>query len=190
MALLGMRPLANVARAAATVMIAVALAYSGVSAASQPLSEAQVKAGLLYNFLSFVEWPDVADRSVFVIGVLGVDPVSTALQPVQGQTYMDRRIEVREVAGEADARRVHILFVPTSRDREAPALLAALRDAPILTVGEHEQFTRIGGVIRVFPEKSRLRLEIDVARAARAKLRISSRLLNLARVVKDGHVVR
>jgi len=189
MALLAGRGGRPLVRGLAVVLVAAALSV-GSPAVSTPLSEAQVKAGLLYNFISFVEWPETPEPNVLVIGVFGADPVTAALQPVRGQTVGHRRIEVREVGGETDARRCHILFVPTSRDREAPALLAALRDVPVLTVGEHEQFTRLGGVIRVFPDRSRLRLEIDVTRAERLKLRISSRLLNLSRVVKDGHVVR
>lgn len=176
--------------AAIGLAVLAASATDGRTVSHGHLTEAQVKAGLLYNFISFVEWPPAAAGSVFVIGVVGSDPVAVALRPLHGETDVSRRIEIREVEGAAEARLCQILYIPASRDRQLPALLAALRNDPVLTVGEHEQFTRMGGVIRLYPERARLRLEIDLARAERVNLRISARLLDLARVVRDGHVVR
>jgi preprotein translocase subunit Sec61beta len=52
----------------------------------------------------------------------------------------------------------------------------------VLTVGESEAFARQGGMIRFFEEDNRLRFEINPTAAEKVGLRISSKLLKLARI--------
>ncbi len=54
-----------------------------------------------------------------------------------------------------------------------------------MTVGETEGFAQAGGVINFTVEESKVRFEINVTTAERAHLKISSKLLALAKVVKD-----
>jgi hypothetical protein len=154
--------------------------------AAAPLTEAQVRAALLYNFATFVEWPDdaAAGGRPFVIGVLGADAVTDALRQLQGRPVKGRPVDVRRISGDADARRCHILYLPGGA-ANWQAILADLRTAPVLTVGEHDQFTRVGGVIRLYAEDSRLRFEINVTRSKKASLHVSSKLLGLAKVVRE-----
>ena len=56
----------------------------------------------------------------------------------------------------------------------------------ILTVGETEGFATQGGIVNFKVEGGRVRLEINIEAAERAKLRISSKVLSLAAIVKDG----
>jgi hypothetical protein len=58
-----------------------------------------------------------------------------------------------------------------------------LRGASVLTVGDHDDFATTGGVIHFTRENYRVRFEINVRAAERAGLRISSKLLQLARIV-------
>jgi hypothetical protein len=171
--------------------MAVALCGSIRAEATAALTEAQVKAGLLYNFATFVEWPDSANAGSrpFLMCVQGADDVAEALRSIEGQGVRGRKLEIRRVTEETDPRACNVLFMATP-SAETAKVLADMKESQVLTVGEHEQFSRMGGVIRLFPERSRIRFEIDVARADRAGLKISSKLLGLARLVKDGNVVK
>jgi hypothetical protein len=154
-------------------------------AVSAPLTEAQVRAGLLYNFAAFVEWPDddaIASRP-FIIGVLGADAVGDALREIQGRPVKGRRLEVRRITRDADGRLCHILYIPAGADNWQ-TIVADVKGAPVLTIGEHAQFTALGGVIRLYAEDSRLRFEINVTRAQQSHLQISSKLLGLAKIVR------
>jgi hypothetical protein len=53
----------------------------------------------------------------------------------------------------------------------------------VLTVGETENFAQAGGVIGFVVENDKVRFEINVDTAGKAKLRLSSRLLLLAKTV-------
>ena len=55
-----------------------------------------------------------------------------------------------------------------------------------LTIGESEDFTRRGGVIRLYTESNRLRFVINVENAKREGIQVSSNLLKLATYVEQG----
>jgi hypothetical protein len=65
-------------------------------------------------------------------------------------------------------------------------MLDEVKGAPILTVGDGDAFASGGGMIGLFVEDGRMRFAINTEAAHRAGLRFSSKLLNLAKIVKGG----
>jgi hypothetical protein len=153
---------------------------------SAPLSDAQVRAAMVYNFASFTEWPDSGspERPV-VIGVIGNEALAKALQ-ASGKLGNGREIDVRALSDGEGLTQCQVLYVSAASDRAVSATLARVGTMPVLTVGEQEHFTQLGGIIRVYPESNRLRFEVDMAHATSVRLKISSRVLNLARLVRDS----
>ena len=151
-------------------------------------AEYEVKAAFLYNFARFVEWPEApAGDGPFVITVLGRDPFGAALDDtLRGKTIGQRRIEIRRASRSEDLAGSRIGFISDSERDRLPAILKSLEASPVLTVGEMDEFAERGGVIRFRVEQDRVRLDINVAAAERARLRISSQLLKLARIVPPG----
>ena len=161
----------------------------GARAQTEPPSEYQVKAAFLYNFVKFVEWPvdTFADPGApFVLGVLGEDPFGSVLeQTLKGKTVNGRALVIRGVKQGKDLRTCHILFVSSSEIRHLDQILESLKGSSVLTVGEMERFAQSGGAVNFVLEQNRVRFEINPEAAARARLRISSKLLALARIVAD-----
>ena len=153
-------------------------------------SEYQVKAAYLFNFLKFVEWPEGAfadPLAPIVIGIVGDDPFEDALpQVVVGKTVQGRDLVIRKYRVGEDLRTSHILFISASEKRRLPQLLAGLRGSNVLTVADFEGFLEEGGMIQLFSENNRVRFAINVDAAVRAKLKLSSKLLSLARVVGEN----
>ena len=56
----------------------------------------------------------------------------------------------------------------------------------MLTVGESEHFVQDGGMIGFLLEENKIRFEINLEAAEHAKLKLSSRLLALAKRVLGG----
>ena len=171
--------------------LALALAIGGLAGASalgQAVDEYQVKAAFLYNFAKFVEWPPQAFRSAsapLAICVLGQNPFGRSLEEaVDGKVVEDRKLVVRQFADVRQVSGCHILFVSSSERKSLRAILEDLKESGVLTVGETEGFTTEGGVISLVLEGDRVRFEINLDAAGRQKLRISSKLLSLARIVK------
>jgi hypothetical protein len=167
--------------AAACALVAVTVAQS----ASPEVTDVQVKAAFLYNFGKYTKWPPDAGRpGVFAIAILGVDPFGTTLDDMlQGKTLGESKVVVRRIARPEDVEDVRILYISESEADELPRILKRLAETPVLTVGEMSRFAERGGVVQFKTEGNRVRLEINVGAAERARLKISSELLKLARIV-------
>jgi len=168
----------------ATVLLAPAL----VNAQAGGRAEIQIKAAFLYKFGGFVEWPAgafAAADSPFTIGVLGGEPVAAELEQITtGRTVQERPVSVRRLRrGEALAG-LHVLFVGRDEVARLPEILAAAKDQPLLVVTESDNALTRGSMINFVAADDKVRF--DVAPAAAGALRISSRLLAVARRVVQG----
>ena len=160
----------------------------GAPAQGLEAPEHQVKAAFLFNFAKFVEWPAKAFTSTntpLVFGVCGHSPVTADLRAaVQGRTLNGHPLECREVSAPNEMKACHVLFVPRGDAGRMKQILDSLDSASVLTVGESERFIEAGGMINFVLENDRMRFEINNGAARHAGLKISSKLLSLATVVK------
>jgi hypothetical protein len=174
--------------------LALLLALQGLPAPrAQPVSatEYQVKAAYLLKFGSYVEWPPQAFEqrdSPFVIGVLAADAVAEEVERaavaavVEGRPVQVRRLDHSD-AGTAGA---HVLFIDRSRGGQLADTLALARGRPLLTVTESEQALAAGGMINFVIVENKVRFDIALAPAEASQLKISARLLSVARRVLKG----
>jgi YfiR/HmsC-like len=174
----------------ATLLALAGTAFPGDPRQEARASEYQVKAAFIYNFAKFVEWPPDAVRAeegAFVITILGGDPFGAILDDtLRGRTLNTQRIILRRAARVEDVGDSRIVFISDSENEKLPRILKRLAGAAILTVGEMDHFAERGGIVGFkTDDKDRIRLEINAAVAEQARLRISSELLKLARIVKQ-----
>ncbi len=148
--------------------------------------EYQLKAGFLYNFSKFVQWP--ADRfsaedGAIVIAVLGADPFGEELDKVVKDRIVDGHpIEVRRISSASEIPGAHILFVTAGAESRVPD--SSLQTRGVLTVGESAAFGTRGGIITFTVVKEKVRFEIDQGAADKAGLKLSGQLLKLATVIR------
>ena len=152
------------------------------------VDEYQVKAFFLYNFARYVQWPSQkfnAPADPIVICVLGQNPFGTDLEDaVRGKVVESRAVVVRHISDIYPQCHCHILFVSGPERKRFRSSLGAIKGSGILTVGETEGFANEDGVVNLKLEDGKVRFEINVRAAEEEQLRISSKLLNLARIVK------
>lgn len=147
--------------------------------------EYQIKAAFLYNFVKFVRWEDEGPApSPIRICVLGEDPFGPALDALRGKTARGRTVAVARVSVSEALRECQVAFISSSERDRVPQIVESLETAGVLTVGETEGFLGAGGVINFVPERNKIRFEINVGAAEKAGLRISSKLLNVAKAVR------
>ena len=174
------------------ILCALALAFlqRAVAQESAPPLEYQVKAAFLFNFAKFVEWPSDNPRDAedgFVICVFEDESLAQALdQAVSGKTVEGRVFRVRRLQNLDDTRSCRMLYLGGSDTSRLVALLKSVRTTAVLTVGNAPGFTRQGGIINFIMQDNRVRFEINPEAADRAGLRISSKLLQLATIVRDA----
>jgi hypothetical protein len=158
-------------------------------AQGQNAEEYQLKAAFLYNFAKFVEWPAQTFKRIsdpIVICVLGRNPFGHALEEaVAGKSVGGRAIVAREVPDAKEASSCQIVFVSSSERKHWRAILDGVKSGAVLTVGESDEFATSGGIITLKLEDGKVRFLINVDAAEQGKLRISSKLLSLAQVLRN-----
>jgi len=169
--------------------------------------EYQIKAAFIYNFIKFVDWPKekVAESNEpAIIGIVGKDPFGNAFAPVKDKEDKDRKVLIKRFkpieelkkSGEKDKsllereidslRKCHLLFICSSEEKSINEIINLVKDYSVLTIGDMQGFLESGGIINFITEEKKVRFEINVTAAKRAKLKIRSQLLRLAkRVVGD-----
>ena len=173
-----------------TMLIALAVVIlMPVRAAAQELNEYEVKAAFLYNFAKFVEWPsnESADpNSPMIIGILGRDPFGGEIdRAIEGKSVNGHRLTIKRFSTLQAYDHCHILFVSSSEKGNLARILATVANHSVLTVSETDRFAHIGGIINFITIENRVRFEINQDAAGRAGLKISSKLLSLARAVRS-----
>ncbi len=174
-------------------ILVAAVAVSGsvpqAGAQSDPPTEYQIKAAFLYNFAKFVEWPADAfpdPHAPIVVGIVGEDPFGSVLDKiVLGKSVNGRELLIKRFKPGPDLRNCHILFISSSEKKHLAPILESLQGSSVLTVGETDRFVQSGGVVNFILEENKVRFEINSDAAGRARLKISSKLLALARIVAN-----
>lgn len=145
--------------------------------------EFQKKAEFINSFTRFVDWPTrkFADPNApFVIGVYGLDNISSSLQEsIQDRQIKGRPALVKHFLNKQELRACHVLFVSRSECERLGPILGEVRRENVLTVGECENFLNKGGVINFVTIAGQVRFQINSESAAREKLVFSSKLLQL-----------
>jgi hypothetical protein len=166
--------------------IALMPAFCGRAAAVDEPLEYQVKAAFLLNFTRFVDWPASAfinATSPFEICILGDDPFGSALDKlVSGETVGGRKVTIQRIRRTPQRGSCQVLYVGQTAKDVPQALTETIPG--VLTVGETANFLSNGGIIQFLIENRRVRFDINQAAAEKAGLRISARLLNVARAVE------
>lgn len=154
--------------------------------AAQPSGPAEydVKSVFLLNFTRFVEWPQPSPERAaapFSLCIYGDDPFGGSLNRIiAGEKVEGRPILIKRIRKLPDA--CELLFIPASQPSQAAVLTQAGPD--VLTVGEAPEFLRDGGMIRFLIDEHRVRFDINRQAVERSSLKMSARLLSVARAVK------
>jgi hypothetical protein len=146
-----------------------------------------IKAEMFWNIAKFIRWPDAAftpTQGQLVVSIVGEDELAAVLvQSLGDRRVSGRPVFVRFVRRAQDVQDSQILYIAASERHRTVELLAALHGRPALTVSDAPGFTEQGGMVDFASENQQVRFEINQQVAERAGLKISSRLLALARVV-------
>ena len=145
--------------------------------------EYEAKAALIYNLAKFVEWPDDTSNDILTLHVLGANPFGGALNSIKGKSIKGRTIQVKQVKSLQDIDECSMLFISSSENKNLDSLIKTIKGLRILTIGDTDGFANQGVIMNIYIEKRKLRFEINIDAAKESGLKLSSKLLNLARIV-------
>jgi hypothetical protein len=178
----------SAARTAGLATLALA-ALLALAPAAHATGEYEVKAAFLLNFARLIEWPGSAfgaPDAPLCIAVWGSDPFGGALDTlVKEENVAGRPIRTRRVSSTAEARGCQLLFVPAGQTAAFEGVRGELAGSPLVVVGEQNGFAEHTGAIGFYEEEGRIRFEVNRRLAEGAGVKLSSRLLRLARLVEE-----
>jgi hypothetical protein len=161
---------------------------------SEGNAEYPLKLAFLFNFTKFIEWPADAFPSAdapMEICVVGQDPFGDDLeQSLRRRTVDNRPMAIRRSRPGDDLKGCQIVFVTAEANGQAASIVSRLKNSSVLTVGETKGFAANGGVVNFIVEENKLRFEINLDAAKLTGLSLSSKLLALAKIVRNSESVR
>ena len=163
-----------------TLLLLAMLPMAGKAQAEEPPLEYEVKAAFIYNFAKFVEWP--AESSEITLCILGKNPFGTATNMLNGKSFDNKGFQVMPVSSLVP--QCNIVFISASEQENLGRILGSIRTQSILTVGDTPEFARKGVMINFYlDENGRVRFEINMEPVNHAGLKISSKLIQLGKMV-------
>jgi hypothetical protein len=149
---------------------------------AEAYSDEAVKAAFVMRFASYIEWPaESTPATRFEIAVLGASDVAVRMQRlVANRALVGQTVQVRRITRVQDIGDARILYVGTDRREDLRSLLAPLQGRSILVISAEEDALASGSTINLLAADNRVRFEVSLVAARRAKLKISSDLLALA----------
>lgn len=185
-------------RIAAQLLSAVTLLGAGLPAAnaSAPAhaapeySEYEVKAEFIERFTRFVVWPGSSaspPSSPFTVCVWGDGPLASQLERVVARGKIkDRPARLLHVEPRDSFDGCQIVCVAVTDRGAVRSVMARTRGKPILSVADQPGFAEAGVLINlIVDEDGAVRFEINREVANASGLKISAKLMRLARLVGD-----
>jgi len=169
------------------------LALSVGKVKAQQYTEYDLKAAYIYNFSKFVNWPSSSfedESDDFEIVVYGSSPITEVLyKALKNRKIRGRSISIKVIYDLKNLGDAEILFVSKDMQKDIKNIVNICEGSPILIIGDIlEGFCQSGGIINFTQKSSKYRFEINNQAAQRAGLKISSKLLALARIVSSEEI--
>lgn len=141
-----------------------------------------VKAAFVFNLTKYVEWPQVNNE--MLIGFVGEGPMGDVLKTMlENKTSETRPIHVVLSPTDQELEHCNLVYLADASPKKTRAALDRVHGKGILTVGETESFLRQGGMIALVTVGQQVQIQVKLEAAQESRLKISSRLLNIAILV-------
>jgi len=150
-----------------------------------------IKAGFIYNFTRFIQWPAQSKSSEpihrFNVCVFGDNPFGTILQRLaKKHEFRDPSLEIKLDVAMEDFKGCQILFVSSSEGSSVEGITAKAWEWPILVLGDTPGYAEQGIDINLLIIENRVTFEVNKGRLEARGFRVSSELLELATRVHGG----
>jgi uncharacterized protein DUF4154 len=151
--------------------------------------EYEVKGAYLYNFLTYIEWPETAfgqPAAPFRLCLLGRDPFGKALDDlVRGESVGTHRIVIERLKEDQAVASCHAVFISDLEDERLDAIVRVTEKRSVLLVGESPRLNQLCGGIVFAVEGERVRFDINLPALTSRGLKVSAKLLRVAREASD-----
>lgn len=150
-------------------------------------TEYQVKSALIFNFIRFVEFREgKISNSEILLCSYKTNPINAALRLLDGRMAGENKIVYREIGKKDSFDSCSVLVIDEQEGDLLEKILKRTEKEGILTIGDRDGYGKRGVVINMFIEDEKVKFEINIDAAKVSELKISSRLLSIAKIVNGA----
>lgn len=167
------------------IILLVGIVFNQRSAAA-PSSEIQtLSVAYLYNFMKLSEWPTETKTNELTLCITQEGDLAKELDSLAGKEAQNHTLIIKRLVQGDDANECQLLFLPSEeKPLRIQAWINTLKDVPVLTVSDLEGFLDQGGMIALVNDGVRLQFEVDLERVEHTGIKLSSKMLQIAREVR------
>lgn len=163
-----------------------ALVYANVGWANITLSEANIKARFIHQFIIFAEWPESSFKQGaedYKVGIVGDNVLVGVYQNMKNTDIGKRKVIVTELKENASAQELsqyHVIFVGNKMHNKLKLISKNLIGLSVLMVTEMDDSDESPAIINLIKKENKLRFSIDEKKASEVGIKFRSQLLRLA----------
>ncbi|MEQ8332056.1 YfiR family protein [Nisaea sp.] len=170
--------------------LALALAMPPLHGLADPSRDDAIKAGFLFNFAEFADWPNKRPRPTDIAFCIEAGTIPReAFGKFSSVQIGERQISTTIAAATdfLDIRTVCDLIFLRSTEPDLPRLLSLAEQRHVLLVSDRAGFAASGGHIELYLSQGKYRFRVNLATMRRSGIELSSKVLRLAEIVSpDG----
>ncbi|MBI9073721.1 MAG: YfiR family protein [Melioribacteraceae bacterium] len=145
-----------------------------------------IKAAMIEKISHFVEWPQNTNDENFIIYILGNHPIQSYLSDLfSSRKIKNKNVTINKISKISEIKNCNVLIVSSEFRNSIPNIIAKVTKKEILTISDSDGFAEAGILFNFYNEGSSIRFELNESTLKNSDLRISYRLLNLARIIKN-----
>ena len=160
----------------------------GAPAAELP-GEFELKAAFVINFIRLVNWagiPGEGSSSELPVCAVGNSEFASAVRQAAAGKAVGTRALSFKIVSEPDPTHCRVLVLDAAQYGGARHAIEAVRDAPVLTIGNGAGFLALGGMFELEVQDRKVQFDASQEAVRRARLDVSARLLQLSRNLRKG----
>lgn len=156
--------------------------------AARAVEEDQLKAAIILNIMSFVDWPAEAAPTAggpWILCVSARSAIAPALKALEGRPIHKGALQVRDIQPGAITPPCHSLFIEERDGMRAADSAQRGVLANLLVISDDAVLPSPAAAVVLRAVGNRLGFDVNLHAAREARLQLSSKLVRLAKVVKQ-----
>ena len=172
--------------------ISFALCSASIAQENAAVREARIKTAVVYYLAKFITWPENTfqkSKRPLSVCTIGSKLILDFLEKTfDGKQVHNRSVKITRLMHEVKSPQLSscdIVYLEEVSEQQTAGILKAITNLSILSISGQKDITDVGGMVWLFKDKNRVRIKINPKVAEKARLKVSSEILNIAEVVDD-----
>ncbi|MBL7857922.1 MAG: YfiR family protein [Cyclobacteriaceae bacterium] len=158
--------------------------FSLIGSFAQEKPTYELHAGMVYNFIKYIQWPNETEDGDFIVGVMGDDNLFDLLKTrYDGKPKGSKKYVIKKLASAGEAASCQVVYLGKSKNKEFEEIKNTTTGKPVLTITDGNGLGQKGSCINFKVIDGKLKFELNQATVGASNLKVSSQLSSMAIVI-------